>query len=172
MSVLVAGIGNVFLRDDGFGVEVARRLMRRGGLPDEAAVLDVGIRGMHLAYRLLDGCAGLLLVDTVHRDGAPGTLYRLEHDLEGTGPGAGLDGHGMDPATVLATLDGLAAVHGIDRPVDRVLVLGCEPAELDEGMGLSEVVADAVEPALVAVDEMVALLLDDTVDAGPAAALP
>ena len=80
--VLVAGIGNVFFSDDGFGVEVATRLAARGGLGPDVEVVDVGIRGVHLAYRLLDGWAGLLLVDAVHRDGPPGTLYRLEHTLD------------------------------------------------------------------------------------------
>ncbi|WP_214370319.1 hydrogenase maturation protease [Pseudonocardia sp. H11422] len=162
--VLVAGVGNVFLSDDGFGVEVVRRLLARGGLPDGVEVADFGIRGMHLAYQLLDGYDGLLLVDTHQRGGAPGTVYRLEHDLDAprddTEPGAALDGHGMDPATVLALLAELAVANGVARPVHRVLVVGCEPAVLDEGMGLSEPVAAAVEPALHAVDELVGLLLD------------
>ncbi|NMH92760.1 hydrogenase maturation protease [Pseudonocardia bannensis] len=163
----MAGVGNVFLSDDGFGVEVAQRLLVRGGLPEGAEVADIGIRGVHLAYQLLDGYDGLVLVDAVPRGGPPGTIYRLEHDLnasrDGTEPGAALDGHGMDPATVLALLAELAAANGVARPVRRVLVVGCQPAVLDEGMGLSEPVAAAVEPALHAVDELVGLLLGSTV---------
>ncbi len=162
MKVLVAGIGNIFLSDDGFGVEVARRLAARGGLPAGVEVADVGIRGMHLAYRLLDGYEGLLLIDTVHRDGPPGTVYRLEHDLDAPTEGEGLDAHGMDPSSVLALLDELAAANGIERPVRRVLVVGCEPAVIEEGMGLSEPVLAAVEPALRTVDDLLALLLDTT----------
>ncbi|WP_237317492.1 hydrogenase maturation protease [Streptomyces sp. JJ36] len=163
--VLVAGIGNVFRSDDGFGVEVARRLLARGGLPAGVEVADIGVRGMHLAYRLLDGYAGLLLVDTVHRDGPPGTVYRIEHDLDTPGGGA-LDGHGMDPASVLGLLERLAAATGVERPVGRVLLVGCEPAVLDEGMGLSEPVAAAVEPALQAVDELLPTLLGAPVPHG------
>jgi hydrogenase maturation protease len=155
----VAGIGNVFLGDDGFGVEVVRRLAARGGLPEGAELADVGIRGMHLAYRLLDGYDGLLLVDALHGDGPPGTVYRVEHDPDAPYQGAGLDAHGMDPASVLALLSGLAAANGVVRPVGRVLVVGCEPAVLEERMGLSEPVAAAVETALGAVDDLLALLL-------------
>nr|WP_211176918.1 hydrogenase maturation protease [Pseudonocardia acidicola] len=160
---MVAGVGNVFLSDDGFGVEVVRRLLARGGVPDGVEVADIGIRGVHLAYQLLDGYDGLLLVDTHRRGGAPGTVYRLEHDL--TAPvdsGAALDGHGMDPGTVLALLAELAAATGVVRPVGRVLVVGCEPAVLDEGIGLSGPVAAAVEPALHAVDELITLLLENS----------
>ncbi|MFD8454757.1 hydrogenase maturation protease [Streptomyces coelicoflavus] len=156
----MAGIGNVFLGDDGFGVEVARRLRVRGGLPEGVELVDVGIRGMHLAYQLLDGYDGLLLIDTMHGDGPPGTVYRVEHDPDAPARGSGLDGHGMDPGSVLALLGELATVNGVHRPVGRVLVVGCEPASLDECMGLSEPVAAAVEPALRAVDELVTLLLD------------
>lgn len=158
--ILVAGVGNVFNSDDGVGVEVARRLLARGGLPDGVEVVDVGIRGLHLAHQLLDGYECLLLVDAVQRGSAPGTVHRLEHDLDGPAPAAALDAHGMDPASVLALLDGLAEANEIDRPVRRVLVVGIEPAVLDEGMGLSAAVADAVEPAMQAVDDLVAQLLD------------
>ena len=160
--VLVAGIGNVFLGDDGFGVEVASRLLRRGGLPDGVEVVDVGIRGVHLAYQLLDGWAGLLLVDAIHRDGPPGTLYRLEHSYDGPPQQAGIqvDGHDMSPDVVLGLLRELAAATGVGSPVGRVLVLGCEPATTEEGIGLSDAVAAAVDPALAAVDDLVQMLLD------------
>lgn len=167
--VLVAGIGNVFLGDDGFGVEVAQRLLRRGGLPEHVEVADIGIRGVHLAYQLLDGYAGLLLVDAIHRDGPPGTLYRLEHTYDGPPQRAGIqvDGHDMSPDVVLGLLRELAAATDVDSPVGRVLVLGCEPAATDEGIGLSAAVTAAVEPALVVVDELVQMLLDTREGAHP-----
>jgi hydrogenase maturation protease len=164
--VLVAGVGNVFRSDDGFGVEVARRLLHRDGLPPEVEVVDYGIRGVHLAYQLLEGYAGLLLVDVVHRDGPPGTLYRLEHTLadphtnDAQSTGVAMDGHDMSPDVVLGLLRDLAGATGVASPVGRVLVLGCEPADLGDGMGLSDPVAAAVEPALDLVDELVALLLE------------
>ena len=82
MRVLVAGIGNVFLGDDGFGVEVARRL-RGQALGDGVDVADFGIRGVHLAYELADGrYDAAVLVDAVSRGGAPGTFYAIEPDVE------------------------------------------------------------------------------------------
>lgn len=174
--VLVAGIGNVFLGDDGFGVEVAQRLTARGGLPGDVRVDDVGIRGVHLAYRLLDGWAGVVLVDALHRDGPPGTLYRLEHGWtspprdadDGPDPaGIAVDGHDMGPDVVLGLLRELAAATGVADPVGRVLVLGCEPLHLGEGIGLSPPVAAAVDPACAVVDELVDLLLDTRKGAHP-----
>jgi hydrogenase maturation protease len=167
--VLVAGVGNVFLSDDGFGVEVVRRLRERwdgsGVVPDGVEVVDTGIRGMHLAYQLLDGYRALILVDTVQRGGPPGTVHTLEHDMDaprdaGHG-GAALDGHGMDPAAVLDLLDGLATGVGVGRPVGRVLVVGCEPAVLTEGIGLSPAVAAAVDPAATAVIQLVTVVLSE-----------
>lgn len=161
--VLVAGIGNVFFGDDGFGVEVATRLAARGGLGPGVEVVDIGIRGVHLAYQLLDGWDGLVLIDAVHRDGPPGTLHRLEHtfDLAADEPaGVAMDGHDMSPDVVLGLLRDLALATGVTDPVRRVLVLGCEPAVLDAGIGLSDPVAAAVEPAVAAAGELVAMLLD------------
>jgi hydrogenase maturation protease len=173
--ILVAGIGNVFLSDDGFGVEVARRLATQELAPG-IEVVDVGIRGMHLAYRLLDGYHAVVLVDTVRHGGAPGTLYLLEHDLDEPADAPEFDApqfdaHGMDPASVLAMLDALAAGVGVARPVGRVLVVGCEPARLDEGIGLSDPVAAVVDRAAQAVVDLVTDLLsegeqDDQVAAG------
>jgi hydrogenase maturation protease len=151
--VLVAGVGNVFLSDDGFGVEVVRALA--GRLPDGVSLVDTGIRGMDLAYRLLDGYEVLVLVDATKRGGVPGTLYTLEHDLHAPPAGAALDGHGMHPAAVLDLVAGLAESMDLGRPVGRVLVVGCEPAVLTEGIGLSPPVAAAVEPAASAVIALV-----------------
>ncbi len=155
--ILVAGIGNVFLSDDGFGVEVAKELLtnHRSELPADVEVVDIGIRGMHLAFQLLDGYEVLVLIDTVGRDSPAGTIHVLEHDMNGPKPPAALNGHGMDPATVLALLDELAVGNGIDRPLGRVLVVGCEPESMHEDMGLSQPVAAAVAPAAKAVIELV-----------------
>lgn len=161
--VLVAGVGNVLLRDDGFGVEVVRR-MADLAMPAGVEVVDVGIRGVHLAYQLLDGYGALVLVDATARGGRPGELYLLEHDL--TAPGdldeaAVPDAHGMRPDAVLALLRSLGATLGPDGPevgLRRALVVGCEPACLDEGIGLSEPVAAAVDRAVELVLEVLAEL--------------
>lgn len=123
-SVLVAGIGNVLLGDDGFGVEVARLLAQRA-LPGGVKVADFGIRGMDLAYELTEDWDAALLLDAVGRGEPPGTLFVIEPELEDAGEAAGagaLDPHGMDPVRVLA----LARAMGPLPP--RVLLLGCEPA--------------------------------------------
>ncbi|SDN20095.1 hydrogenase maturation protease [Streptomyces sp. cf386] len=156
---LVAGIGNIFLGDDGFGVETARRLAERP-LPAHVEVVDIGVRGVHLAYQLLDGYDTLVLVDATARGEAPGTLYVIEHD----GPGdddtddAGdaapaIDGHRMTPDAVLALLDTLCAGAG-GQPPRRVLIVGCEPASIDEGMELSPSVAEAVPQAVRLIEEL------------------
>lgn len=160
MRILVAGVGNVFFSDDGFGSEVARRLLADGGLPAGVEVVDVGIRGMHLAYQVLDGYRVLLVVDTTQSaSGAPGTLCLLEHDLTGAGAEAAFDPHGMEPDAVLDLVGALArgvGAHGLER----VLVLGCEPAHLAPGMGLSAPVAAAVDEAVEVVPRIVGRLLD------------
>ncbi|WP_328738973.1 hydrogenase maturation protease [Streptomyces erythrochromogenes] len=163
-KVLIAGIGNVFLGDDGFGVETVRALSAHP-LPDGVEVVDFGVRGVHLAYQLLDGYDTLVLVDATARGSAPGTLYLIEAEAEtGAGAGAGadagagtqaagpgegpvLDGHHMSPDTVLALLGALCAGTGATPP-RRTLVLGCEPACVEEGIGLSAPVAAAVPEAV------------------------
>jgi hydrogenase maturation protease len=153
-SVLVAGIGNVFRSDDGFGVEVVRALRERT-LPAGVEVVDVGVRGMHLAFQLLDGYPTLVIVDALRRGAPPGTVCTLEHDLDAPPGPAAFDAHGMDPQSVLDQLDALAGSMGVPRPVERVFVVGCEPARLDDGMGLSPAVAAAVETAATAVTDLV-----------------
>ncbi|MFF2119508.1 hydrogenase maturation protease [Kitasatospora xanthocidica] len=145
-TVLVAGVGNIFLGDDGFGVETVRRLSAHP-LPAGVEVVDVGVRGVDLAYRLLDGHRTAVLVDAVHRGGAPGTLYLIEAAAEQPPEPPALDGHRMGPDAVLALLATLAAGTG-GEPPERVLVVGCEPASLEEGIGLSEPVAAAVAEAV------------------------
>ncbi|AXI77251.1 hydrogenase maturation protease [Peterkaempfera bronchialis] len=163
--VLVAGIGNIFLGDDGFGVEAVRRLAGHP-LPDGVELVDTGVRGVHLAYRLLEGYRTAVLVDAVQRGGPPGTLHLIEADRPGSldPHGAVVDGHRMTPDAVLALLDTLSASTGGHRP-HRVLVVGCEPARLDEGIGLSAPVAAAVDEAV----RLVLRVLRDEPEPSPAA---
>ncbi|MGW1101462.1 hydrogenase maturation protease [Streptomyces sp. NPDC002540] len=157
-TTLVAGVGNVFLGDDGFGVETVRRLSSEP-LPDHVEAVDIGVRGVHLAYQLLDGYDTLVLIDATRRGGDPGTLYLIEADRPGPiePQEALLDGHRMSPDTVLTLLETLCAGTGC-RPPQRTLVVGCEPACVDEGIGLSTPVAAAVPQA---VDMVLRLLRDD-----------
>ncbi|MEG3627667.1 hydrogenase maturation protease [Streptomyces poriticola] len=154
---LVAGVGNIFLGDDGFGVEAAR-VLAGTELPAGVEVADVGIRGVHLAYRLLDGYDTLVLLDATARGGRPGTVYVIDATVPGgrrpAQSGAPLDGHRMTPDAVLALLDTLCAGTGA-APPRRVLVVGCEPATVEEGIGLSPPVAAAVPGAVRTVGELV-----------------
>ncbi|WP_433787969.1 hydrogenase maturation protease [Actinomycetospora sp. CA-101289] len=160
MRILVAGVGNVFFSDDGFGSEVARRLLADpGALPASVDVVDVGIRGMHLAYQVLDGYEVLLVVDAAPGDGGPGTLHLVEHDLGATTGDAAFDPHGMEPDAVLELVGALARGVGAGG-VRRVLVLGCVPAEVGAGMGLSPPVATAVDEAVGTVGRIVAHLTE------------
>jgi len=142
--ILVAGIGNVFLGDDGFGVEVARRLV--GRLPG-VRVIDFGIRGFDLALALLEPHELVILVDIVRRGGDPGTLYLLEIQEE-SGPGD-FAAHGMDPAQVLRNVRAMGGSPG------RVLLVGCEPENLGEMDRLSAQVEAAVNEAVGMVESLV-----------------
>src|SRR5437764_13350491 len=104
--ILVAGVGNLFRSDDGFGPEVARRLSALPR-PHDVRVVDYGIRGLHLAYDLLEPWEVLVLVDAVPDRGAPGTVTLVEITNPELPAGAPVDAHGMDPATVLATVTSL-----------------------------------------------------------------
>jgi hydrogenase maturation protease len=149
VRILVAGIGNIFLGDDGFGSEVVRHVPVR---QDDSGVraVDYGIGGMHLAYDLLDEWDALVLVDAVPNRGSPGALHIFEADHESHSVTAALDVHSMDPAAVF---DSLKAMGG--KPPYTVVV-GCEVASVDEGIGLSAAVASAVPRAIDAVKEVVA----------------
>jgi hydrogenase maturation protease len=149
--ILVAGIGNIFLQDDGFGVEVAKRLAD-SELPEGVKVTDFGIRGVHLAYEMLDGGYDMtILIDAAPRGEAPGTVYLIEPDLDNIDAqqSASMDAHSMDPQVVFATLKSLG---GSPR---RVLIVGCEPLVIDDGIGLSEPVGRAVEEAVRLVHSVV-----------------
>ena len=149
LRTLVAGIGNVFQSDDGFGCEVARRLAG-SALPDGVRVVDYGIRGMHLAYDLLEPWDALVLVDALPERGSSGAVELIEIGPEHVAGGAGVDAHGMDPATVLATL---AALGGHLPP--RTLLVGCQVTETGDGMGLTALVQAAVDEAVRAVRTLV-----------------
>ncbi len=161
-TVLIAGIGNIFLGDDAFGVEVARSLAKRQ-LPRGVTVRDFGIRGFDLAYALLDPWDAVILVDALPRGADPGTLYTMEPNLAGMGnpasPDMAMNPHGMDPVRVLH----LAASMGTIAA--RVLIVGCEPQdfgdELEGRMGLSAAVQDAVEGACDMVEELIASILSE-----------
>jgi hydrogenase maturation protease len=142
-TVLVAGIGNIFLSDDGFGPEVARRLVGRE-LPDGVKVVDYGIRGMHLAYDLLEGYDGLVIVDALPQHGTPGDVVVLRVGPEDLGT-ADFDAHGMAPVSVLASLGSM----GGELP--PTYIVGCEPADLDDGIGLTPEVEAAIDQAIDAV---------------------
>jgi hydrogenase maturation protease len=153
--VLVAGIGNVFLGDDGFGVEVARQLIRAPASPG-VAVVDVGIRALHLAYELLDPPELLLIVDAVSRGEPPGTLYLIDIDIDGdadaeahgeVAPAALADAHGITVSSVLATLRALGGTP------PRTRLVGCEPAFIGAAMELSPIVAASVPRAVTMVRE-------------------
>jgi hydrogenase maturation protease len=142
--ILVAGVGNIFLGDDAFGVEVARRLAETA-LPRSVRVLDVGIRSVHLAYELAGGGYDTaILIDLVSKGGEPGTLYVLEPDDDHDAP-ATSDGHAIQPAQILAL------VRRLGGRACRVMIVGCEPSQLDEVAGLSPVVEAAVDQAVTLV---------------------
>lgn len=149
--MLIAGIGNIFLQDDGFGVEVVKRLAGES-LPEWVRVKDFGIRGVHLAYEMLDGSYDTtILIDATPRGEEPGTVYLIELDLEtiDTREPVSLDAHGMNPNMVFEVLKSLGATRG------RVYVVGCEPLETEEGIGLSTPVARGVEDAIKLVHNVV-----------------
>ncbi len=153
-TILVAGIGNVFLGDDGFGVEVVNRLAGRRFRPG-VTIKDFGIRGFDLAFNLVDGADLTILVDATARGGAPGTLYTIEPELpaDGGDSSQSLATHGMDPVKVLRMAQTLGGTLG------RVILVGCEPATFgpeNEGhMGLSAPVEAAVNEAVRMIEELV-----------------
>lgn len=156
--ILVACVGNIFRSDDGFGVEVAAHLSAEEStqpLPDDVRVVDFGIRSVHLVYELLSGYDVLVLVDTVGRQsGPPGTLYLIEPDLppralSGEVPEVVMDAHDLSPGGAM-TLVPVLGGH-----VDRILVVGCQPETVEDGIGLSPVVQAAVAPAAAMVRDTV-----------------
>lgn len=152
-GILVAGIGNAWLFDDGFGGEVAKRLEARE-LPEGVAVFDFGTGGLDLAYEVMRGYEALVLVDVSRQGGEPGTLYVMEPDQSeinaGIEEGEQIDPHGMDPQTVLRFVKTMGGWPG------KVVVVACEPAVVEEmGMGLSDSVAASVDKAVEVVLQQV-----------------
>ncbi|HEY2296351.1 MAG TPA: hydrogenase maturation protease [Jatrophihabitans sp.] len=150
MRTLVAGVGNIFLGDDAFGCEVVRRMAGRP-LPDGVEITDFGIRGVHLAYQLLDGYDLLVLVDAAPRGRQPGTVSLLEVELDKIEKTDGplVDAHGMEPVSILSMLASLGG------NVKRVLVVACEPQSTVECIGLSAAVGAAVDPAVEIVQKVI-----------------
>ena len=150
--ILVAGVGNVFLRDDAFGVEVVRLLAERPQ-PPGVQIRDYGIRGVHLVYELLNGYDLFVLVDAAPRGEAPGTVAVLEVDLprpEDPDAPPVIDAHSLTPDAIFGLLSSLGGRPG------RSLVVTCEPAEIDAGMDLSDPVREALPHAVRAVEEILA----------------
>jgi hydrogenase maturation protease len=151
-QILVAGIGNIFLGDDAFGVEVVKRLVPRP-LPKHVRVIDFGIRGIDLTYALLDDYAAVIFVDAMPRGGAPGTLYVIEPELPPPdAPNASeamIELHSLDPVKVLRM------ARSMGGKVERVLVVGCEPVPINSD---EDVVVELSEPVRAAVDEAVTLI--------------
>jgi hydrogenase maturation protease len=157
-QILVAGVGNAWLRDDGFGGEVAKRLLE-GELPEGVTVLDFGTGGLDLAYEVMRGYDALVLLDVSRQGGAPGTLYVMEPDpadIEPIEDGQVVNPHGMDPRTVLRFVKTVGGWPG------KVVVVACEPAEVEEmGFGLSPAVAEAAARAVALAQEQISELQSD-----------
>ena len=159
--ILVAGIGNIFLGDDGFGVEVVRRLAQCQ-LPADVRVVDFGIRGFDLTYALQDGYETTILIDACPHGEQPGTVYVIEPNLDEAGNGADqsiVDAHSLNPMNVIRL------ARAMNAPIKKMLLVGCEPETLggEEGaMGLSAAVEAAVDVAVKQVTSLVTRILDGT----------
>jgi hydrogenase maturation protease len=152
-KILVAGIGNIFLGDDAFGVEVARRFAERP-LPEGVTVVDFGIRSYDLAYALMEDWELVILIDALPRGGQPGTLYLLEPELDGKDESPiSIDAHTMNPVSVLQMVRALGGKPG------RMLVAGCEPESIEpqsEGLiGLSAAVSATVDEAVRMIEDVI-----------------
>ena len=158
--VLIAGIGNIFLGDDAFGVEVVRELQRRPR-PEDVHVADFGIRGLDLMYALLDGYEAAIFVDATTRGGEPGTLYVIEPEVhasdEEDAAALSIEGHNLDPVRVLR----LATAMG--SRIRHLFVVGCEPGPMSDfeemADGLSQPVRNAVRTAVLLVESLVNRML-------------
>lgn len=158
--ILIAGIGNIFFGDDGFGVEVVQQLARRPW-PEEVQLMDAGIRSYDLAYALSSGFDAAILLDAAPRGAQPGTVYLLELDRGELSRLANevVNAHRLDPASVLQMAERLGGCP------ERLYLVGCEPAELeppDGQAGLSQPVAAAVSIAA----EMTAALVANWLGSG------
>lgn len=161
-QILVAGVGNTWMHDDGFGSEVVKGLLEED-LPDGVTVLDFGTGGLDLAYELMRGYNAMILVDVSRQGGEPGTLYVMDPDpaeIKVIGDGEVVNPHGMDPQTVLRFVKTVGGWPG------RVVVVACEPAEVEEhGLGLSPELQSAVSRGVTLVLETVEELCTEGVKA-------
>jgi hydrogenase maturation protease len=171
VKALVAGVGEVLMSDDGFGVEVVRRLAREP-LPGGVRAIDFGSRAVHLAAHLLHGCELLILIDTVERGGEPGTLYVIESDgsqVASPSIGTGRPSPPRSPRAIEAASDDLedsldavvAVFQAFGGDIARVIVVGCEPGDVGAGSGLTAPVARAVDEAVEVVRELLAQALGE-----------
>ncbi len=158
-QILVAGVGNAWMLDDGFGSVVAQRLESRV-MPSGVRVMDAGSGGLDLAYEIMRGYHALVLVDVSRQGGEPGTLYVMEPDLEDVAPsiedGDVINPHSMDPATVLRFVRAVGGWSG------KVVIIACEPGEVEDlGIGLSPALEAALDQAIALIDETIAELQTD-----------
>jgi hydrogenase maturation protease len=158
-QILVAGVGNAWMLDDGFGSVVAQRLESRV-MPSGVRVMDAGSGGLDLAYEIMRGYHALVLVDVSRQGGEPGTLYVMEPDLEDVAPsiedGDVINPHSMDPATVLRFVRAVGGWSG------KVVIVACEPGEVEDlGIGLSPALEAAVDQAIALIAETIAELQTD-----------
>ena len=158
MRVLIAGMGNVLRRDDGFGVEIAKRLAAAATLPPHVKVIEVGIGGIHLVQELMGGYDALIIIDALERGSPPGTVHVLEAevpDLKTWGDDQRgdflADMHYTTPTKAMI----LAKALGVLPPI--VYLVGCQPAEVDDfEIGLSAIVAGATDPTIRQIERLVA----------------
>ncbi|MEO8111571.1 MAG: hydrogenase maturation protease [Ginsengibacter sp.] len=158
--VMIAGVGNMFMKDDGFGGAVIKKMSDKT-FPEGVEIKDFGTGGLKLAYDLMKGYDGLILLDASQRGEEPGTLYviepeenSIESNLEDGGP---IDPHGSDPATILRFVKGIGAWPG------KVLIVACEPVAVDDfEIGLSEPVNEAVDKAVDLIDELLKDIYKET----------
>jgi hydrogenase maturation protease len=153
--ILVAGVGNIFFGDDAFGVEVVRRLSATL-LPPGVEVTDYGIRGLHLSYALLDPPELLIAVDALPRGEPPGTLFVLEPELSAEWSVSGAEPHGMHLPLVFAQTRAMGGT------LPRILIVGCEPADVSERFEISAAVQAAIDPAVALVRELLDRALSGT----------
>ena len=152
-KLLIAGVGNIFLGDDAFGVEVIKRLAKRS-LPEHVVVKDFGIRSYDLAFALMEDWDLAVLVDALPRDGTPGTIYTLEPQLPDSKEASPvLDAHSMDPVSVLQL------VNVMRGRCPKLIVVGCEPATVEQdaegNFGLSAPVVAAVDEAVRVIEDLI-----------------
>jgi hydrogenase maturation protease len=152
---LIAGIGNIFLGDDGFGCETVRELQTME-LPESVRLVDYGIRGLDLAYAMLEPYENIVLIDAISRGGRPGTVYVLQPVKESVERDRSLNPHAMDPASLMALARSMGEIHA------EIFIIGCEPEdfgdELEGRMGLSDTVRSVLPEAARAAAELVELL--------------